>query len=389
MADDNKITVWFLSGWYPSRVHDTLGNFVRRHAEATSLYCNTGVIHVCTDPDLSEGRELEISQESGFPEIIVYMSKGGKIPLLSKAARYLAFRRAYLEAAHVMAQMTGKPDLIHSNVVFPVTQFARLLARLYNIPYVITEHWTAWLPDDPVQPGSLALHYSRRYCRDAAAILPVTDALGKAMQRLGLKGHYITVENVVNTEVFKPLTVKQHPPYRLLHISTLHPVQKNFEGLLRAVALLAARRNDFVLEVVSDGDFSIYRPLISELGLSEKVHFYGKRNSAEIAEITASCDILLLFSRYENFPCVIAEALSAGIPVLSTRVGGIDEHLSPSLGRLTEEGNPEEYCEVLDEMLHHLPEYDPSRLHAYAVDHFSYQAVGKKLKQLYSQILKR
>jgi glycosyltransferase involved in cell wall biosynthesis len=50
-------------------------------------------------------------------------------------------------------------------------------------------------------------------------------------------------------------------------------------------------------------------------------------------------DALLLFSHFENFPCVIGEAWASGIPVISSDVGGIREHLGPELGILVPPGD--------------------------------------------------
>lgn len=390
MTDGKEISVWFLSGWYPTRVHTTRGNFVEKHAEAASRFCKVAVLHVCTDPTLQQKKEITYSEDKGFPVLIIYLRAGGKIPLWSAMMRYFRFRSAYNEGSRLLLKKSSAPDLIHSNILFPVTFYTRMLARRFNIPYLITEHWTGYLDADPVNPSKSNLCLSKKFARKAAALLPVTDALGAAMQSRGLKGNYITVNNVVDTSLFKQrTTVRSARTYRLLHISTLHPQQKNFEGLLRSLALVKQQRTDFVMDVISDGDFEQYRETIDQLGLSEHLIFHGKLQTAQIAEITAQCDLLVLFSRYENFPCVIPEALSSGIPVLSTRVGGIHEHLTADLGTLAESEDETSFANKLSEMLDHLDQYNPATLHAYAEAHFSYEAVGKKLYAIYQQTISK
>ncbi len=390
MIDGKKITVWFISGWYPTRVHSTRGNFIEKHAEAASRYCNVAVLHVCTDPLLQSKQEIILKEDKGFPELIIYLSPTSKIPFISSVRQYLRFRKAYREGSRMLAEKTGSPDILHSNIIYPVTAFTRLLARTYNIPYLVSEHWTGYTPDDPAKPSAFALRLSKKYVRHASAVLPASSHLGRCMEQMGLKAHYITMTNVVDTLLFRPIAKGAHSgPYSLLHISTLDPLQKNFDGLLRAVALLKKRSLHFNLEIISDGDFSIYQNTIADLGLTDVIMFHGKCNTADVAAITAQCDVLLLFSRYENFPCVIPEALSAGIPVLSTRVGGIEEHLDENLGKLVESEDETAFANALEQMLNNLTYYNSEKLHSYAEQHFSYDAIGRNLQSIYQQYTKK
>jgi glycosyltransferase involved in cell wall biosynthesis len=290
----------------------------------------------------------------------------------------------------MLTRKFGRPDFIHSAIVYPVTFFTRMLSRKFRISYGIEEHWTGYLPSDPVKPSAFALWFSKKFVKKAAVILPDSTDLGENMQKLGLNGHYVTLNNVVDTLLFQPQP-KPTPRkiYRLLHISTLHPIQKNFDGMLRALNLLNDVRNDFYLEVVSDGDYNGYRELAKKLDLNDNIRFHGAMKTADIATLAAQCDILLLFSRYENFPCVIPEAFAAGIPVISTRVGGIHEHVLPPLGRLVETEDEQAFAVTLDDMLHHLERYDPKELHKYAEVHFSYDAIGKKLLSIYQQYINK
>lgn len=384
-----NINIWFLSGWYPTRVKPTLGNFVEKHAEAAARYCRVAVLHVCTDPKLRKARVVSWSEEKGFPVLILYVKPVMRIPLLGPLIKYLRFRRAYRHGSHLLLKRFGGPDFIHSAITWPVSFFARMLARRFKVPYGIEEHWTGYLASDPLKPTPWQLALSARFVKDACVIMPDSTDLGLAMQKLGLKGNYCTLTNVVDTKLFKPQPKPaDRKRIRLLHISTLHPQQKNFTGLLRALNNLNDLRNDFVLEVVSEGDYEPYRELAHDLDLADNIRFHGTLKTAEIADLAAKCDVLLLFSRYENFPCVIPEALAAGIPVLSTRVGGIHEHVLPPLGRLVESEDEQAFARTLYEMLHHLDHYDPQALHKYAEAHFSYEAVGKQLLSIYEQYLR-
>jgi L-malate glycosyltransferase len=389
MTQNSELSVWFLSSWYPTRVHATRGNFVQRHIEAVSQFCKVSVLHVCTDPGMDQHIEYYWSEYKGFNELIIYIKPQLKnIPLLSGLIRYINFRRAYSKGAKLLTERYGSPDIIHANILYPVSVFAWLLSKKLHTPFVISEHWTGYLPEDPVKPGKIPLHVSSHLSKAAACIMPVTDHLGRAMQACGLKGRYHTITNVVNTELFIPSEIQPKKERKqLLHISTLHEPQKNFAGLLESLAQLKKHRSDFILNVVSDGDAEPYREMISRLGLKDIVSFKGRMTTEQVAAEMKDADILVLFSRYENFPCVIAEALSCGVPVLSTNVGGISEHISENLGTLVDSGDQPGFSSALSGMLDHPEKYDKNILREYAINHFSNETIGKKFLELYHNII--
>jgi glycosyltransferase involved in cell wall biosynthesis len=390
MESTRKPKVWFLSGWYPTRVHDTLGNFVARHASAVAQNAEVVVLHVCVDPQLPRGQECTVKEAPGFTEMICYLGRPAlDVPIYSRVHRYLQIRKAYRRLAAKAVECYGKPEIIHANVFYPITSIAHLMSRLYAIPFVVTEHWTAFLPEDPIRLSRRQLSLSRRMAKRAACIMPVSEHLANAMRSLGLQGNYRVVSNVVDTDLFR-LSDKRElkGPFRLMHISTLHEVQKNFNGLMNALSLLRSKRSDFELHVISDGDHSPYKARVEALGLTAQVQFHGKLSSGEVATYLADANLLLLFSRYENFPCVIPEAFACGVPVISTDVGGISEHLSAERGCLVGSEDEQGFANAIDTCLDRLSDFDPAAIRAYAIKHFSYDIIGKQFLEIYNQVIK-
>lgn len=387
MDPHQKLKVWFLSGWYPTRVHDTLGNFVQRHAASVALYADVTVIHVCTDEKLNKEPEWVTTRRDGISEWICYVPGNICRGPWAFFKRYLVFRKQYLRMAEAIQQKDGAPDILHANVLYPVTLFARILARKFKVPFVVTEHWTGYLPEDPVGMPIIQRSLSKRMARASSCMLPVTEHLAKAMQDKGLKGRYHVISNVVDTEIFLPSEKIHDGKTHLMHISTLFEPQKNVNGLLEALSILKESHKNFVLQVISDGDFSSYGDRVSELGLNDHVVFLGKLNAVEVAGQLSQCHVLLLSSRYENFPCVIPEALSCGVPVISTNVGGIAEHLQPALGVLVEAFDMKAYASELADFMDHPGRYEEDDLRAYAVAHFSKSVIGRQFMEVYQKVL--
>jgi glycosyltransferase involved in cell wall biosynthesis len=62
-------------------------------------------------------------------------------------------------------------------------------------------------------------------------------------------------------------------------------------------------------------------------GLGDRVRFSGSRTGQELDRAYAAADLLVLASRAETYGMVVTEALSRGVPVLATEVGGVTEAL--------------------------------------------------------------
>ena len=175
----------------------------------------------------------------------------------------------------------------------------------------------------------------------ASLIMPVSLDLQHCMEGHGVHNRFKVIYNLVNTDVFTLSKAVERPKKHILHISTLRDEAKNFSGILRVVEQLRQQRNDFELHVIHDYEAPEFKAFVKEHHLEDDVVFHGKKTSAEVAQAFADSDFFVLFSNFENLPCVIVEAFASGVPVLSTAVGGIAEILSPERGILIPSGDEE------------------------------------------------
>jgi glycosyltransferase involved in cell wall biosynthesis len=91
-----------------------------------------------------------------------------------------------------------------------------------------------------------------------------------------------------------------------------------------------------------------------------------------------------MFSRVENLPCVILEALSCGLPVISSDVGGIREWINDTNGVLVKPDDGAALLNALVSMLDNYSKYDRQSLHQFAVDHFSQDVIAKQFHDIYN-----
>jgi glycosyltransferase involved in cell wall biosynthesis len=94
--------------------------------------------------------------------------------------------------------------------------------------------------------------------------------------------------------------------------------RKGFETLLRALA--ATGRPRLRVDVVGRRSIDDYRPLISRLGLADRVRWHGPAQDAALP--LAGADALVLPTFYEPFGLVVVEALASGTPVVVSALAG-------------------------------------------------------------------
>lgn len=102
--------------------------------------------------------------------------------------------------------------------------------------------------------------------------------------------------------------------------------RKGIYDLLKAIASLdAALRNKVKLDIGGDGEKDKLLRMISNLQLQDNVRFRGWVNGELKKELFSNADVYILPSYVEGLPVSVLEAMSYGLPVIATNVGGIPE----------------------------------------------------------------
>lgn len=384
MEQNKKIKALFISSWYPNRVRPTLGNFVQKHAEAVSLYTDVCVLHVCFDEKLFENKFEIVHETNGKINIIfVYLNKN-RFAL----TRFFSYLKAYRKGFSLINERFGKPDIIHANILFPVGLVFYFLRVFKRTPYVITEHWTGYLPSDPSSIGFIRKWFSKIIARKSCCIMPVSGDLEDAMKKSGLNGNYKVVPNVVGKAFFQPSINKTpNTKFRFLHVSSLDDDQKNITGIIRSVYQLSLLRKDFEFTIIGDGNPESFISLAKELNLYEKfIFFESKKSTDELADIMKESDCFVLFSNYESFSIVIAESLASGLPVIATNAGGIAGSLSKEHGIIIRPGDETALLNAMIYMIEHHEEYNKEIIVDFA-EQFRYEKVGENFLNIYKQII--
>jgi glycosyltransferase involved in cell wall biosynthesis len=174
----------------------------------------------------------------------------------------------------------------------------------------------------------------------------------------------------------------------LIHVSGLHDPIKNVSGILNSIKKLSEKRQDFTLDIIGDPfEQPPYRALVQQLNIEKYVRFHTFLPIEKVAELMQKSDIFVLFSRFEGLPCVILEAMSAGLPVVATETGGISDWISAASGRLIRSEDEAALVESLDFMMTNLSQYHSEKIREKIVETCSYDAIGQAIVKVYQQII--
>lgn len=108
---------------------------------------------------------------------------------------------------------------------------------------------------------------------------------------------------------------------KIVSVARLDDYQKDQIVMIRAFEKFSVRHPEYTLEIFGEGpDRTLLTELIKDLGMADKIRLLGKVNNP--LERISKAEVFLLTSRFEGMPNALMEALSIGIPSISTDCGG-------------------------------------------------------------------
>lgn len=382
--------VLWLASWYPNQTDLFTGDFIERHALAVAPHVQwLAVIAVVKDVSMHAG-EVTITEEVSGNRMVYKASYGPSgmgafVEKLLSQKKYLALQQKIfdkIKTAH------GLPDILHVHVAMKAGLFAKKIWSRYHIPYVVTEHWTGYYKNcvpNIYSKGKLFVRLNNKVLAAARMLLPVSNDLGKTINQNFVKKDYQVIPNVVDTKLFfyKPAVAEI---FQFIHPSYMN-YQKNPEGILRACKIVKDKGQPFKMQMVGN-DAEELHAQARQLGLlNTEVFFTPAVAYTQVAALMQQSQALVLFSRFENLPCVILEALCCGLPVISSRAGGVAEVIHADNGILVESENVQQLSNAMLELIQHYKNYNRDKIAASATATFNYETVGTQISQVYTNVL--
>ena len=283
---------------------------------------------------------IVLGERCGSALEMLLQTKGIPIIFLGKQP---GFDPRTFVSLHRALQRSGA-DVIHTHVhvlryALPsllCTRKRAVLHTVHNLAEREVEPRAQWLQKFAFGRGivpvacsqEVALSLKRRYGLDQVRVIanciPVDGYRSQAAERESWRKR----ESLPNNSI-------------LFACVALFRPQKNHKLLLEAFAAGPGRDQRAHLLLAGSGSTELeVREQAKDLRLSDRIHFLGLRD--DIPALLGASDVFVLSSDYEGNPLAVMEAMAAGLPVVSTKAGGVPELLSNGReGLLVERGDRE------------------------------------------------
>jgi len=230
--------ILWLCSWYPHSTDNLDGDFVERHAKSLATQQKVDVIHVVQNVNLlkAETVRIELREDINLRARIYYVPypQSG----IKKLDQVLFNRRFYAQlkqALKVYINENGKPDIIHVHVPVKMGVGAIWLKRKYKLPFVVTEHSSAYFEHIPENYFSRNRYFklsTKISFENAAVVSSVSNWLLNRLTQMFSIRKTQSIRNAVDTSVLLPIPVNNVTTISI-HASMMHPL-KNVRGILKA-----------------------------------------------------------------------------------------------------------------------------------------------------------
>lgn len=398
------MNVFFIPSWYPTEDNPLAGIFVKDQALAIARH----------HPDINIGislwgshvNDLLLTKKAGFNNFLKLTKRKEYKPYQHRHSSNLIeyFHPAYtwtrsirdgnigniikanLANLEAFQNEFGTVQLIHAHMGHPGGYIAHKISEKLKTPYLVTEQMSPFpLPIYLTRQGKLQ-HWLQEAYHHSQCNIAVGSRQMRTMEQFGIKKLRV-IPNLVDEAFFKPWETKEtRDPFTFFALGRLES-QKGFEYLLRAIPKVLLHDE---VKIHIGGDGSLANPLArlaEQLGISKYVTWLGALDRKGALQYFQKCDAFVLSSLHESFGIVLAEALSCGKPIVTTRCGGPEDILSEVDGLAAQPGDVDDLAEKMIMMLQNHHTYDPVIIRERFEARFSSKAVSAQITSIYADIL--
>ena len=273
------------------------------------------------------------------------------------------------------------------------------LAKYYEKPFVLTQHNTFIdyknIFNFVEKVNDITV--GKETLKQADKIITVSNATKEYVLSLGANPNKIQVlHNGVDLNRFKPLpNVKVDmrkklgvPKEAKVVLTVRRLVYKNgVDTLIDAANIVVKKKQNLVFIIVGKGpDMLSVQNQIEQLGLEKNIKLAGFVADQDLHLYYNAADLFVLPSKSgEGLPLVALEAMACGLPVIATNVGGINEIMVKTFGKLVPANNPQALADAIAEFAELYKETD--ELRAIVEEQYSWDKNVARLVEVYEELI--
>lgn len=361
-----KKVICLFTNWYPTKENPFQGVFFREQALALKDHFDFLVVHYARCISRFNYQVILCRKEDNITEYQIHISP----PSLINSIKSKLFPSAFNCESDFMAKLLkafNKGITIPFDVLYCVdcqleAGYLKMIADAYNKPYVISEH-------APVPwPGTVVNSLNKEGIEGANLLLAISyDKLRQIMMQDIKLPPFIYVGNMVdeNQFTYKP----SGNEVKTFIMVGAHVFYKNYGLLINIMnKLIHLTETPFKLMIVGysankgySRDVEILEKAIEESEFSQYVEMIPSVEHNKMNEVYNRADAFIMTSIQEGMPVSAIEAGCCGLPIFSTRCGGVEDYVTDQIGRiygiLDADAFAQGLCDFLEGKIHFDSEY--------------------------------
>jgi glycosyltransferase involved in cell wall biosynthesis len=383
MTTRKNLHILVLSSWYPNVTAPASGIFIQRFVKWISKYFTVSVIFIKSQEGI-EASYFEENYEDGFHEIIAYYPAPTG---LLKRFKQIALYKSVLDEA--IKKLKSQPDLIHAHVSYPKGKEFEYVATKLKVGYIIHEHSSDFSDYEQRRWSTFKKQLIVSTLRKARLVIAVSPFLEKQILKVEPHLVHTILPLPVDLDLFYPeKRIAKRDNYTFIHVSGLDEKFKNVKGIVEAFSRVKKNYPQAALKIVTDGESDYLQEFMEEHGISEGIEIIENLSHEAVAQTYRDSDCFVLFSEFETYSCVLIEALSSGLQIITTQVG-IAHDLDDRIIQIVPRQDIHALTTAMENRILTTTTESYRKDLTNAAKQFAQQEVLEQLKIIYSNVLQR
>ena len=373
-----KLKVLIIPSWYPNEKDPLWGNYFIKQAEVLNEYADVSMLYV-NRLGLREIKKINKERITDGYDNDKYSFKFYKKTILNYKSLSIDYSfKKYMKAGYnaykKLELFIDKPDIILVESVLPAGLIAKYISKKEGIPYIVHEHSLN------IMSNPLYTKYVNDIIKDADNYMAVNQNIVDAINKKRKKQCKL-VPNFIDTKKFDVKKSKNNKRFELINVCNFYKV-KALDVLLKAMDIVVNKKGhkDVFLKIVGTGEYrDFYESIMHSLRLDSNVEFVGYVNNNKLPELYANANVLCVSSTFETFCIPIIEALSSGIPVITTNCDGPSLIVDDTVSLTVPINDIEKYADAIIEMKENYKKYNSKKLKKYAYSRYDKSVICKQI----------
>ncbi len=403
------------TSWYPTKDNPISGTFFKEQCELLSHEYDITVVMLNPATTLGikylgkriGGKDIwleSLGDSEHFHEYVSVVSRPVELAVMNNMYSRMTIKKKGLAGIgsvdteadrkfwrnHIdrLADKLGdKFDLVYGISAQGTATYAKLFADHYGVPYILSEHSPFMIP------GTSLNDTFKEAVEGASVFLAISN--DKIRQVLMQNIHLKKIEyigNIIDVNKFK-CEPKPHDETTFLIVAA-HSFYKNYDLFLQTMEdLKNIATKPFKVIIAGYGANKGYSQGVDEFvkqvedsAISDRVEMIPVVARDEITDLYNRADAFVMTSIQEGQPVATLEAACCGLPIFSTRCGGVEDYVDDSVGRIVGILEHEKLAGFMNEFLDGKITFDSAHIHDVIVNKYGQDVFVKTFMRIVEEV---